>query len=378
MAWPILLLVRELDLGGSERQMTAIAKTLDRSRFEPIVACFRLSGVRRKELDAAGVEIAHFPVNSFASRRVPLEAWKLAAFIRRRNIRLVHTFDYPLTVFAVPAARLFTGALVLSSQRGHRSLIPPGYRRLVRLTDHLVDGIVVNCEFVRRHLECDEHISVSKIRVCYNGVDAGEFCPGESGWPSRPRPETRLADALIVGVVAALRPEKNVPMLLEAFASLRRDTRLLKLVVVGSGPVLPALKHQAAALGIAADCTFVPGTAHVRDWLRSIDLFVLPSRSEALSNSLMEAMACGCCALASEVGGNPELVQHLETGMLFDSGDVSGLTAALETLIDNESLRRRLADSGMRRIRERFSIRSAAEQMGQIYSQFIEPKTDVR
>ncbi len=124
MAWPVLLLARELDLGGSERQITEIAKTLDRSRFNPHVGCFRPQGIRNAELCAAGVPIVHFPVNSFASLGALSEAWKLANYIRRHRIRLVHSFDYPLTLFGVPVARCLTRAVVVSSQRSHRSLIP--------------------------------------------------------------------------------------------------------------------------------------------------------------------------------------------------------------------------------------------------------------
>src|ERR1700735_2500537 len=99
MAWPVLLLARELDLGGSERQMTEIAKTLDRSRFDPHVGCFRPHGLRNPELGAGGVPIVLFPVDSFPSPGALSQAWKLASYIRRRGIRLVHTFDYPLTLF---------------------------------------------------------------------------------------------------------------------------------------------------------------------------------------------------------------------------------------------------------------------------------------
>ena len=180
MPWPILLLARELDLGGSERQLTLIAKALDRSRFKPHVGCFRPAGLRGQELEAARVPIAHFPVYSFASPRAISGALQLARFIRDRGIRLVHTFDYPLTAFAVPVAHLFTRAIVVSSQRCHRELIPGGYLKMVRMTDRLVDAIVVNCEFVRRHLEQDEGIPPSQVQLCYNGIDLDEFRSSEN------------------------------------------------------------------------------------------------------------------------------------------------------------------------------------------------------
>src|SRR5271155_2804014 len=102
MTWPVLLMAPELDRGGSERQMTVIAKALDRSRFEPIIGCFRPAGLRGSELAAAAIPIVHFPVYSFASLAAVSGALDLIRLIRARGIRLVHTFDYPLTAFAIP------------------------------------------------------------------------------------------------------------------------------------------------------------------------------------------------------------------------------------------------------------------------------------
>jgi len=366
MAWPVLLMARELNQGGSERQMTELAKTLDRSRFEPHVGCFRPEGLRGKELQEAGLPIAHFPVHSFTSPSAVAGAWQLARYIRRHKIRLVHTYDYPLTVFAIPVAHFFSSAILVSSARCHRELIPSNYLRLVRRTDRLVDAIVVNCEFLRRHLEKDENVVASQIEVCYNGIDLDKFHAG-----SGTRPAALAPDALVIGVVCALRPEKGLSTLLKAFAGIRNLRPGLKLAIVGSGPMSEPLQAEASALGIREDCVFEPATSLVTEWLQAMDIFVLPSLSEAFSNSLMEAMACGCCAVASDVGGNPELVRHGETGLLFEPRNATALCGVLRTLVENESLRRRLAAAGAQTVRERFSIQSAAERMTEIYSKLI-------
>jgi len=363
MAWPVLLLARELDLGGSERQMTEIAKTLDRSRFIPHVGCFRPQGIRNAELAARGVPIVHFPVDSFASFGAICQAWRLADYIREQGIRLVHTFDYPTTLFAVPVARLGTRAVVVSSQRSHRSLIPRKYLRWIRMTDRMSDAIVVNCEFVGRHLRTDEGIPGAQIRLCYNGVDLDAFEPRNTERDSQPQ------NPLTIGVVCALRPEKDLETLIEAFARVKRPG--LRLLIVGSGSMLDNLRLRVDASGLADDCKFVPATANVAQWLRAIDIFVLPSRSEALSNSLLEAMACGCCPVASRVGGTPELIQHGANGMLFEPGDVDGLSTVLETLAELPLLREQLA-AGARSTAQQFSIGESARCMEQIYTELIE------
>jgi len=141
----------------------------------------------------------------------------------------------------------------------------------------------------------------------------------------------------------------------------------VRLAFVGNGSEEEPLKARTNALGIAGSVHFEPATRDVARWLRCIDIFVLPSLSEALSNSLMEAMACGCCPVASRIGGNPELVVPDDTGLLFDAGNVEGLAVQLRLLIRNEELRRRYADASARRIATEFTHRAAADRMGEIY-----------
>jgi glycosyltransferase involved in cell wall biosynthesis len=138
------------------------------------------------------------------------------------------------------------------------------------------------------------------------------------------------------------------------------------LLIVGSGPMLEQLKASANGA-----CHFEPAVKDVAPWLRSIDIFVLPSLSEAFSNSLMEAMACGCCPVASEVGGNPELVTHGETGMLFPPKDAAALAERLDTLLRDPELRGRLAANAQRRMATEFTREAAAQRMGEVYEEFL-------
>jgi L-malate glycosyltransferase len=353
-------MTRALGVGGSERQLTELAKSLDPAEFEPHVGCFLSEGFRAEELRAHGVPVAQFPVSSFLGPSLFSGALALGRYLRDHRIRLVHTFDVPLNLFGVPLARLSRVERVISSQRAHRALTPGLRRHLLRRIDGLVDGIVVNCEAVRRDLIDVDRVPPRLIHLCYNGIDTALFPPA-----SEPRP-----GPVVIGVVCALRPEKGLDTLLEAFAALgpRPHARLL---VVGSGPSLPGLQALAARLGLNGRCVFEPATKDVAGRLRQIDIFVLPSLSEAFSNALMEAMACGCCVAASRVGGNPELVIDGETGLLFRAGDSAELTGVLDRLLEDTALRARLAGAGAERIRREFTIAQAAERMGAIYREVL-------
>jgi glycosyltransferase involved in cell wall biosynthesis len=179
-----------------------------------------------------------------------------------------------------------------------------------------------------------------------------------------------LRDAdFVIGCVCVLRPEKSLGTLLQAFSMVRHDRPGMKLVLVGSGPELEPLRKLSTELGIDGQCLFCPATDDVPSWLRALDIFVLPSVSEAFSNSLMEAMACGCCAIASNVGGNPELVRHGETGLLFDCGSAAGLARNLRLTLADDALRSRLATAGSEWVSVNLSQAAAARKMEEIYLQ---------
>ncbi len=365
--WPVLLMARELGLGGTERQLAETAMALDREVFEPHAACFRGGGFRARELREAGVPVLELGVRSLISGSALRGALLLRRYLCLHRIRLVHTFDVPMDLFGAPAARFFGVPVVLSSQRAHRALTPGLTRHLLRVTDRMVNGIVVNSQSVARELQSADRVAPSLIRVAYNGVDTRAFSPAAPA-ASRPWPDAQA----VIGVVCALRPEKGLPLLLEAFGRVRGAYPGARLLIVGGGPALGGLRDIARSLHLESVCRFEPAVQNVAEWLRAIDIFVLPSLSEAFSNSLMEAMACGCCVIASDAGGNPELVDNGETGLLFRAGDSAALASRLAAVLADAARRLKLGAAAACRMRERFSREAAVRRMGGIYLEFLE------
>jgi glycosyltransferase involved in cell wall biosynthesis len=354
-------MARELGLGGTERQLAEMALALDRDQFEPHVGCFTSGGFRAAELRQAGVPILELGVRSLVSPSALEGARRMGAYLARHHIALVHAFDVPLDLFAVPVARCYRTPVVLSSMRAHRALTPGVTRHLLRLTDRMVDAIVVNSRAVAQELAAHDAVPPSLLRLAYNGLDTFIFRrEGERA----PLPWND-AEA-VIGTVCALRPEKGLHTLMEAFRKVRTTRPGVKLVIVGSGPMLAELQANRDR-----DCHFQPAERNVAPWLRTMDIFVLPSLSEALSNSLMEAMGCGCCPVASRVGGNPELVTDGETGLLFPAGDAGALAQRLTLLLDRPDYRRRLAAHAERRMQQHFTLQQAAQTMGGIYQEFL-------
>jgi glycosyltransferase involved in cell wall biosynthesis len=233
----------------------------------------------------------------------------------------------------------------------------------MRVTDRLAHGIVVNSLAVKNSLVREDAVPLSRIHLCYNGIDLDRF--------HSHRPAPPPGSPVVIAFAGVLRPEKDLGTLLQAVALLQPPEREVRLRLIGSGPMADSLKNQSCALGLDGICSFDSAAGRVEDALRTVDIFVLPSLSESFSNSLMEAMACGCAVVASRAGGNPELVDHGRTGLLFEAGNSSDLAASLRPLIQDASLRERFGRDAAEAIRARFSLADSAAAMGRIYESFL-------
>jgi glycosyltransferase involved in cell wall biosynthesis len=330
---PVLLMVRELGSGGIERDVTKLAIGLDRLRFTPYVASFNSHGLRYDDLRNAGVSVYTFPVTSLKSPKIFSAILQFRDLISNKKIRILHAFDAS-GIFGIPLAKLLGVPAVLSSTLGHRGLLDPRTRLQFKITDRLADAIVVNCIAMRKHLMEDFSVASGRIELCYNGVDTAEFYPSAD-----PKPIRDPDHLIVIGSVCVLRPEKALEVLQEAFAQIQHVAPNARLLIVGDGPELQKLQTNSVRLGIQNVSVFRPAASRVAPLMRSIDIFVSCSYSEAFSNSILEAMACGCCVVASRVGGTPELIEDKQRGLLFPAGSVAELAEKLRLLIDDPQLR---------------------------------------
>lgn len=362
-------MVRCLEHGGCERDLTKIAVGLDRTRFTPHVGVFREGGARTAELQAAGVPIVRFPVESFVNSSVIRAGRQFGAYVRQNGIRVVHAFDVPTDLFAAPAARWYRVPVVVTAQLSYRYFYGRFGRIGLRLTDRLSDAVVVNSRAVGDTLTKQYGVPLEKIDLCHNGVDAREFHPG----PGQPIPE--LANAsVVVGSVCVMRAEKRMDWVVRAFAKVHELDRRSHLLLVGSGPETPRLKALAAELGVRDVVHFQPGQATVAPWMRAIDIYINSSWSESFPNALLEAMACGCFPIGSNVGGIPELISHGKNGFLFDSTDEQDLTEKLKLAVTDEPLRDQLRQCAGVTAHQQFSMRLTLDRTEALYERLLKKR----
>ena len=359
----VLHVLNTLETGGAEYLVLNIARTLDRSRFDLLVASMEGDGEIGEELRKLGVTT--FTLN----RRHgidPLLVPKLTRLIRREKIELVHTHNVAPWLYAGVAARL-AGAEVCHTE--HSSLFPQqrALKKAERMLGRITKAVICDGEDVRRQLIEEQRLSPRNVVTIHNGVDTELF--GRYGDRAAARAKQSLGeDTLVVGTVARLEPVKDQATLLRAFERVAATLPLARLVLVGDGSLRGALEEQAAGPGLAGRVLFWGRRADVADLLPAFDVFVLPSQSEGLPLTILEAMASGLPCVATAVGAVPEAIVEGQTGFLVPPGDQDQLAASLLRLLRDPPLRRYMGLEGQKRARSLFDLRAMTRRYEDLYA----------
>ncbi|MGH9360067.1 MAG: glycosyltransferase, partial [Terriglobia bacterium] len=208
----------------------------------------------------------------------------------------------------------------------------------------------------------------NKIRVIPNALPEEAFAETA---PALPRSE----DVLRVGMIARMNnPVKNYPVLLDAAARLAAKHPSVEFLLVGDGPLRPELETMTRTLRIERQVRFLGDRRDIAAVLASMDISVLTSQSESLSNAIIESMAAGLPAVATRVGGNPDLVCDGETGFLIPPGDAASLADALDRLLTSPDLRRDLGRKAKAFALEHFSLARVLNEYEDLYASLLARK----
>ena len=219
-------------------------------------------------------------------------------------------------------------------------------------------------------------ISSDRIYQIYNGVDQRRCSPSQNKVTGL-LPEGFVAPrgSIVVGSVGRLAEVKNQGSLLDAIHILLkirpqwRDN--LRFVLVGDGPLRQRLQQQAIELGIADFVWLAGDREDIPRLLQAMDIFVLPSLAEGISNTLLEAMATGLPVVATQVGGNPELIEDGHNGCLVPVSDAQALAETLQGLIESPAARKRMGENGLQKIRQSFDWDSTVEAYLGVYDELL-------
>jgi glycosyltransferase involved in cell wall biosynthesis len=355
----VLLLGDTLNLGGTEGQFAEVACGLDRSRWDLHVACVRAEGPLRARLEGVGLQPWSLGPSSFKSPELAVAIVRLAAYLRRHAVRLVHCFDFYSNVVGVPAARLARTPAVVASQRDMGDLRSRGQQSIHSTALGLATHILVNSEAIAVRLACTRVARQKRLGVVPNGVDLARFAPAAA--------PPNSGEVTTVATLANLRPEKGVVQLVEAAAIVTRRAPRTRFVIWGDGPLRTDLEARIRTLGLTGRVEMRGATRAPTQALKECQIFVLASLSEACSNVVLEAMATGLPVVGTRVGGTPGLVDDHRTGLLVAPGNAPALAEAILRLIEAPAIATEMGGRGRARALAEFGMDRMLERIDSFY-----------
>jgi len=373
----LLKFVTIFAVGGTERQVVTVAEHLDPARFDLHLGCLKREGQLLPRVERLGRGVVGYDIPNLYGRQALRERWRLADYLRRHAIDIVHTYNFYPNVFTIPAARLAQVPVVIASVRDIGAYLTPLHRRVQRMVCRFADRIVANSEAVRQWL-IGQGYDGRKIGVIHNGVDLDRF--------RRPVDRLRLRHELgvpahspIVAVVSRLSRVKGLEYFLDAAACVAVREPAARFLVIGEGSFDEQdyhyeLERYANRLGLADRVIFTGLRQDVPEILSDVAISVLPSLSEGFSNAVLESMAAGKPVIATRVGGNPEAVADGETGILVPPRDAGALARSMCQLLEDREAARRMGHAARQRVETEFSVEAMVRRTEQLYTTLLDAR----
>ncbi len=364
----VMQIINSLDIGGAERVAINIAANLDPQRFDPMILTLEGLGPFSAVLDRQGIEYASL-FKKPGTR--PSTFFGIAQQIRERKIDIVTTHNYGALYYGSFGSRI--GGCRRLLHVDHNRMYASKRRLLIphKLPASMAYKVIAVSKEIRTYLISHEGIKPERIGIISNGIDEGLY----TGNLDRRLVKTRLGipeDRILIGTGARLVPEKGLTHLLDAMSILGKKRGDFLLVIAGDGPLRKDLEKRVRDNGLSSHVSFLGERTDFHEIIRLFDIYVLPSVSEGLPLSLLEAMAARKAIVASKVGGIPDVITAGNNGLLVPPGEPRPLSDAIGYLMDNPLKRSEFGERAYAGFREKHSAKTMADAYGLLYEQMME------
>ncbi|MCK5664083.1 MAG: TIGR03088 family PEP-CTERM/XrtA system glycosyltransferase [Thiotrichaceae bacterium] len=367
--------IYRLDTGGLENGLVNLINNMPPKKYRHIIVCLKGSTSFRKRLQRQDVEIVDL-------KKQEGQDWgsfvRFYQILKEYQVDIVHTRNLGTIEYQVPA--FLAGVKYrVHGEHGWDVFDPEGnnkkYQWLRRLLSLLIKVFIPLSLHLQRYLLEKVKIPAHKIHRICNGVDTKKFYPEKTKQLVEDCSLPFGKDNIYIGTVGRMHGVKDQITLVTAFISLMESNSALVgkvyLLLIGDGPLRQEAiellkKHQ------LLQYAWLPGgRTDIAELLRSLDIFVLPSQAEGISNTILEAMATGLPVVATNVGGTPELVTDCETGFLVPHSNPEAITKALLQLLSYKEKRQQLGVNGYKRVLDNFSILAMVNKYTDVYDSLI-------
>ncbi len=356
----VLLVIGQLSLGGAERQVAELATRLPRDRYEPVVCCFSDGGPLKEEFDKAGVRVVCIGKRSGVASGA---SCSLGRLIREERPAIVHSYLFSANWRTVLVGRLMRVPLVITSVRNVDIHSVPAFVWMERILSGMNDVVIANAEAVREYVARAHWIERSRIKVIMNGV-----APERVGRLLKTTPREAGRTVLLV---ASLTPKKDHATFLRAAREVARRVQEARFVLVGDGPLRSRLESLAEDMGLGDRVEFRGEMYDIAGALAEADVCALTSVKEGCSNFLLESMLAGRPVVATDAGGNRELVEEGRTGYVVPVGDSAAVADRLVRLLDDPPLARQMGEAGRESALRRFTVERMVDETMAVYEETL-------
>ncbi|MGL4514478.1 MAG: glycosyltransferase [Lacipirellulaceae bacterium] len=368
----VLFVQTSMPVGGAETLLVNLVRRLDKRRFAPEVVCLKAPGPLGERLAKEGYPVHHGLLRGKYDLRVLPRLVKLC---KERKYAAVVTVGAGDKMFWGRLAAKAAGTPVIAAAL-HSTGWPDGVGRLNRWLTPITGAFIAVAEPHGRFLVEFERFPEARVRVIPNGVDVERFAPRPHSL--RVREELCVSAATpLVGILAALRPEKNHELFLGMAKRVLAKVPDAAFVVIGDGPRRADLESLAAELGIAAAVRFLGNRDDIPDVLAALDVLTLTSHNEANPVSILEGMACGKPVVATDVGSVAQSVLEGRTGRLVAAGDEGAFADRVTGLLLDPVAARRLGEAGRRHVVENSSLDVMVRGYERLLAELFREKTGV-
>jgi len=370
--------INRLGSGGAEQQLLELVRGIDKERFQPLVVSLYPGypgGVEPEVRQIPGVELICL---NRKGKYDFLILNKMLFLLRQRKVDVIQPFLTPATFFGLlPAMINHTPVKVVTERSGVRLNISRGHKLYQKIEDfftRFADSVVANSEAGMRLL-VNRGINPARIKVIYNGINLERLTPD----PNKvAQIRVRMGvppDGMVVGIMAVLRPAKDHATFLQAAQVISQAMPQTRFAILGDGPLRASLENEAKELGLASHVVFYGLQRDVGSYISAFDVACLSSVDhEGCSNALLEAMALSKPVVATDIGGNRELVDHGKTGLLVPVRSPQALADAILTCLRQPDWARDMGQRARKMVLTRFSLERMVRDYEQLYEQAMRLK----
>ena len=359
----IVYVIGQLMVGGTERQLLLLVKHIDKSKFKPYIVCLSEDGPLIPEFELTGIPL--YVVGRREKGRLR-SLWEVYRIMEQINPDIVHSFGYASRA-GIPAAKMAgIRHRVISFRSDPRRWVTFFDRRILDFATFVIE----NSKYA---LSIYKQINKGKIpssKVIYNGIDFESFDIESEQEISKP--PIREVPPRVVCSVASLRTAKGIDNLISAFSVVCSQLPDTQLWLIGDGELRPHLERLVHDSGLTNKVVFWGNRRDVPAILRYAKLGVLSSRIEGTPNALLEYMAAGLPVVATNVGGNSEVIIHGKTGLLVPTGDIKALADGILTMLNNSSMAQIYGQAGRKHVGRFFSLKRMVQETELAYLELLQ------